>query len=237
MRAHLQGFAVSVLLLTANLAVAEQSVSLIVGGKPIKVAVPDGYVRTSETIPMLYDITAAAIPPGNRLVEFFIANADAKQILLGKKQGLMQTNFQVQAMRQIEVIDLTAQDWTQFRPDLVRGLGDADADTLIKADHEKRNERISETAGTAVDVKYGKIGKPSIYGDDQESVRFTMMVPITVKTDSGELQAAVACAGAIVVVNSRLLYIFAYGDPEAEGGMPAVRAALDLFVEQTRAIQ
>jgi hypothetical protein len=237
MRAYLQGFAVSVLLLTANLAVAEQTVSLTVGGKSIKVAVPDGYVRSSETVPMLYDITAAAIPTGNRLVEFFIANADAKQILLGTTKGLKQTNFQVQAMRQIEAIDLSPQDWTQFRPDLVRGLGGADADTLIKADHEKSNERISETAGTAVEVKYGKIGKPSLYGDDQESVRFTMLVPISVKTASGEVQTVVACAGAIVVVSSRLIYIFAYGDPEAEGGMPAVRAALDQFVEQTRAIQ
>ena len=50
------------LLACSAFASADQVVPLDVGGKQVKVSVPNGYIRTSVTVRPLYDITAAALP-------------------------------------------------------------------------------------------------------------------------------------------------------------------------------
>ena len=224
----------AIVLLAGSLsASADQTVPLTVGGKQIKVSVPDGYVRTSEAAPPLFDVTAAAMPETNRLVEYFIAESDFRDMLAGKSGGLRRPGFQVQVMRSVENAEITPADWQLGRVEIAKTMGLLDTNELIKADGAKANERMSEAAGTKLEVSYGEIGKPQVYGNDPGSLRFTLRVPMSVQTADGVQQAVISCVGAVTVLNGRLVFLYAYGD---EKQLPELRVALDRFVDGSRAL-
>lgn len=221
------------LLAYSTFASADQVVPLDVGGKQVKVSVPNGYIRTSVTVRPLYDITAAALPESNRLVEYFIAESDYRDMLAGKADNLRRPGFQVQVMRSVENAEISAADWQQGRAEIAKTMGLLDTNELIKADGAKANERMSEAAGTQLEVSYGEIGKPQVYGNDPGSLRFTLRVPMSVQTADGVQQAVISCVGAVTVLNGRLVFLYAYGD---EKQLPELRVALDRFVDGSRAL-
>ena len=224
----------AIVLLAGSLsASADQAVLLTIGGKQIKVAVPEGYIRTSETVRPLYDITVAAMPETNRLVEYFIAESDYRDMLAGKADKLRRPGFQVQVMRSIENAEISAADWQAGRVEIAKTMGLLDTNELIKADSAKANERLSEVAGSQMEVSYGEIGKPQVYGNDPGSLRFTLRVPLSVQTPNGVQQGVISCVGAVTVLNGRLVFLYAYGD---EKQLPELRVALDRFVDGSRAL-
>lgn len=58
-----------IVLLFAAAAVQAEPVPLLIGGTTIRFPVEPGYVRVSQAQPKLFDFSAAALPPSNRLVE------------------------------------------------------------------------------------------------------------------------------------------------------------------------
>ncbi len=233
MRHPFRLLAAAALLAYSAFASADQAVPLTVGDRQIKVSVPDGYVRTSQTIPALFDITAAALPQSNRLVEYFLSEADFRDMMSGKAGNPTRPGFQVQVMKSVEGIEISAADWQLGRAEIAKTMGLLDANELMKADTAKANERMSEAAGTEVEVSYGEIGKPQVYGNDPNSLRFSMRVPLNVKTATGTEQSVISCVGAVTVLNGRLVFLYAYGD---EKQLPELRAALDRFVDGSRAL-
>lgn len=214
---------------------AETIVPLTVGGHVIRVAVDDRYVRSSEKQPSMFAVSSAAMPPTNRLVEQFVTAADAKRMLLG--QPIADDYLQVQSLRDAEGTDITAADWASVRPTMVRQLGGMDMDKLAKPMQSGMDKRMSESSGADVAMTFGKLGKPTIYGNQPESVRFVMLLPITATINGQARQVQLECAGAITVLNKRLVYIYNYRTLRPEDkNMLAVRAALDHFVDRAEAL-
>jgi hypothetical protein len=215
---------------------AQQSSVVAIGGRAVTVSIPDGYVRTTEKLPKLFELTSAALPPGNRLVEFFIAESDLDDIKLGKMQTLRKPNFQIQTIRAMESVEITPQDWQQGREIMAKELGIADLGTLIASERKQSNARVSGVAGSPVDIQFGELGKPQQYGNDPDSLRFTLLLPMTLSTEKGTLQTTVAAVGVITVLNKRLVMLYGYASPDVEGGIEALRANVDAIVERTRAL-
>lgn len=233
MRHPFRLLAAAALLACSAFVSADQAVPLDVGGKQVKVSVPDGYIRTSETVRPLFDLTAAALPESNRLVEYFIAESDYRDMLAGKADKLRRPGFQVQVMRSVENAEISAADWQLGRVEIAKTMGLLDTNELMKAESDQANARMSEAAGTKLEVSYGEIGKPQVYGNDPGSLRFSMRVPMSVQTPNGVQQSVISCVGAVTVLNGRLMFLYAYGD---EKQLPELRAALDRFVDGSRAL-
>jgi hypothetical protein len=234
MRTPLIFIAVSLLLL--GTAQAQQSSVVAIGGKAVTVSLPEGYVRTTEKLPKLFELTSAALPPGNRLVEFFIAESDLKDLMLGKMQSLQKPNFQIQTIRAMESIDITPQDWKQGREIMAKEMGITDLNAAIAAERKQSNARVSGVAGSAVDIQFGELGKPQQYGNDPDSLRFTLLLPMTFSSEKGNLQTTVAAVGVITVLNQRLVMLYGYASPDIEGGIETLRASVDAIMERTRAL-
>lgn len=234
MRTLLNIIAVTVLFL--GTAQAQSSSVVAIGGRAVAVSLPEGYVRTTEKLPKLFELTSAALPPGNRLVEFFIAESDLKDLMLGKLQSLQKPNFQIQTIRAMESVEITPQDWKQGREIMAKEMGLADLNAVIAAERQQSNARVSGVAGSAVDIQFGELGKPQQYGNDPDSLRFTLMLPMTFSSEKGNLQTTVAAVGVITVLNKRLVMLYGYTSPDIEGGIDALRAAVDGIVERTRAL-
>ncbi len=217
--------------LLSGTAMAETVVSLSVGDSQKRFAIADDFVKLSEKLPTAFAMEAAVQPKTNRLVEGFVSLSDAKRIALGQPRE--QTLFEVAVMRDMEALDFTQADWAKARPIIAKGLGQLDLKTLVDGDQASANQRMSDTIGHPVNLRFGPAGKPVIYGTDPESIRFVVLVKIANgKSDPIEFETA----GAMARVGKRLVLMFA-NRPHVEGGdTSSVRAALDAFVDRALAL-
>jgi hypothetical protein len=140
--------------------------------------------------------------------------------------------LQVQAMRNAEGLKFTAADWAQFLPVIRKGLGGVDLDALVKAQADAANQRMSDAAGAPVKRELGTIGKPAIYTQDAQSVRFLILIPGTYQVNGVSTAMTLESAGAIVCLHGKLAYLYAYRYHRDGEDLTAVRAALDHFADR-----
>lgn len=214
--------------------VARERVTLTVGGAPLQVSMPDGYRATSQDAPSLFSLSAAAMPPGVRLVEALVAEADLKRMVAG---GAPQRPYlQVQVPRDAEALRFSAGEWDALRPMLAEQLGAVDLDALNRDAAVPMNERMSTAAGLPVALKLGELGKPVVYSVADGMVRYALRIPVSGTMAGTQVDAILACAGAALVLDGRLMMLNAYlrvGDGP-DDGVAAVRAFLDEVVAATR---
>lgn len=220
--------------LCPGMAWAEQIVTLTVGGTEIRVAVDDDYVRMSEKLPMGFAMESAVAPKSNRLVEGFITQSDAKLSAMGLARR--ETLFEVHVLRDLEALEFTQADWLQARPVIAKGMGALDAKTLVDQGQSSANQRMSDTLGQPVAVRFGAVGKPVLYGDDPSSLRFVVLVSATLTVNGKSVPVELETAGAIVRLGNKLVWIYANRRHADGDDTTAVRAALDHFAERAIAL-
>lgn len=230
-----------ILIITISLAMlgsvqAQQTHVLQAGETTIKVSVPDGYVRTSDRLPDLFKLTEAAIPPASRLVESFFTEADIKQMLLGKttKQA---PNYQVHTLRAAEGMNFNDAEWAELRASSIKEMGGLDAKQLMNSTASARDERISSASSGQIEMKVGDVSKPQLYGDDPESIRFTMLVPFETRVGEENVRVNVECAAAIVRISSKFVMLYVYREHVDTNRLADLQALLDGFIARTQAIQ
>lgn len=221
-------------LFCSGLAAGEVITPLTIGGTQIRFATDDGYLRTSETLPTVHALVAAGLPSSNRLVEGFVSEADAKRMVLGSP--FQETFVQVQALRNAEALDFSEQDWEQARPALAEALGVLDLNALLAAQAGGSNARMSAAAAVPVAASFGEVGKPALYVVEGPSLRFVMLLPITVDVAGETHQVSLESAGAVVLLSGKLVYVFAYRHHVDGNDTAAVREALDRVVDRAIAI-
>lgn len=217
-----------------GMAWAEQVVPLTIGGTEIRVAVDDDYVRMSQKMPMGFAMESAVAPKANRLVEGFISESDAKLSAMGlaRREAL----YEVHVLRDLEGLDFTQADWDQARPAILKSMGGLDAKALMDQGQPSANQRMSDTLGRPVAVRFGAVGKPVLYGDDPSSVRFVVLVSATVSANGKSVPVELETAGAIVRLGRKLVWIYANRRHTDGDDTTAVRAALDRFAERAIAL-
>ncbi len=223
-----------VMLFASPFAWAQQVVTLQVGGKDVRIEVPDGYLRMSVAQPQLFEVTSAAIPPGNRLLEGFVSEADAKRMLAG--MSAEQAGYQVQALRNAEALTFSDSDWETLRPAIARSLRETDMNTVAHALSDGSAERMGGALGMKVGLEFGDIGKPQLYHDEKDSLRFVMLVPGTISVAGVQRQLAIECAGAVLPLGGKVVFLYVYRKHEDGQDSSVSRATLDQFVERALAL-
>lgn len=217
-----------------GMAWAEQVVPLTIGGTEIRVAVDDDYLRMSEKLPMGFAMESAVAPKSNRLVEGFISQSDAKLSAMGLARR--ETLFEVHVLRDMEGLDFTQADWQQARAAIAKSMGALDTKAIVEQGQPSANQRMSETMGRPVAVSFGAVGKPVVYGDDPASVRFVVLMSVTLSANGKSTPVQLETAGAIVRLSNKLVWIYANRRHVEGDDTTAVRAALDHFAERAIAL-
>lgn len=221
-------------MLWAGVASAELVAPLTVGGTEVRVGLDDDYRPTSTGAPALHAMSEAALPATHRLVEGFVSEGDLKRALIGQRPA--KVLYQVQVMRDAEHLVLSDADWAQARPLIAKGLGAVDFETLTRSMEQATNERMSRAAGFDVDLSFGELGAPVVYGQDPASLRFVMLIPVNGEVAGQPHAFKLECAGAVVRVAGKLVFLYAVRDHTGERDSGLIRAALDRFVERTVAL-
>lgn len=214
-------------------AYAGDAVVLEIGEVEVQLAMPGDYIRASVSAPALYAVSSAAMPPPVRLVEALVAEDDLKRMLLGGEPE--RAYLQVQTIRDAEALSFSAEEWRALQPLLARQLGETDLDAGTRALQPGMNARMSDASGGAVALELGEIGKPLVYSQTDDIVRYAMRLPVGGSVNGKAIQATLACAGAALVINGKLLMLNAYLRVDHEqAGFAEVRAFLDGIIDETR---
>lgn len=212
---------------------AQQIATLQVGGKDLRFEVPSDYVRSSLVQPQLFAVASASVPPTNRLVESFMAESDAKRMVAGAPAE--HPAYQVQALRDAEALDFSDADWNTLRPIVAKSFGELDMKQVVDAMSEG-GKRMSTAAGAPVALDFGEVGKPDIYHDESDSIRYVMLVPVKVAVAGIERQMEMELAGGVLPLSGKVVFLYAVC-PHADGeDSSKVRTALDRFVERAIAL-
>lgn len=223
------------LTLVATLAHAEEIVPLTIGGTEVRIAMQDGYLRATEKAPALFATSAAALPPAIRLVEAVLAESDLKRMLAG--QGMALPYLQVQAIRDAEALDFSLEDWRALQPMMAKQLGATDLDAQTQAMQSGMGERMGKASGGPVEVKFGEIGKPVVYSQAGDVIRYVMRLPINATVHGQDVKMVLDCAGAALVLNGKLLMINTYLREDGQDDASAdIRAFLDAAVARAQAL-
>lgn len=225
-----------VLMLALLLPVAPraQSVEEIdVGGATVRVEMPEGYVRLGKRSPEMLEAFGRMIPPDNVLIEALLAEADYGRAMIGLPPG--EVYYQVQVLRALRETPVSAADWSQVRPTLLRELGGLQTERLMNEASAHIREELETNTGQDARVRMGDAQtKPVAYGDDPRSVRFWMVLPVELQVGDEVRKRKIVAAAATTVVSKRLVFLYAFRSlPENEvADTAAIRATLDAFVER-----
>ncbi|MBS7456518.1 hypothetical protein [Coralloluteibacterium stylophorae] len=203
-------------------------VPLEVGGETIPFPADAGYVRASEAAPELFEFSQAALPEGNRLVEAFYLPEDIERLKRG--EAVQDVYFQVQTSRSAENAAITLDEWQDARPELVAGMQRMDREQFDET-YGNANARLSRFAGNEVEVRFGELGMPSIYEEDERSLRFQMVMPVEMRVGDSAMNMEIAAAGAVALVRNRMLYIYAFVPAERIDSTERIRQRLDRVVD------
>lgn len=211
-----------------------QSVEEIdVGGAAVRIEVPEGYVRVGKRSPELLEAFGRLIPPNNVLVEALLAEADYGRTAIGLPPN--EVYYQIQVQRSLRDVPVSAADWAQVRPTLLRELRGLQTERLMNEASAHIREELETNTGQDARVRMGDAQtKPLAYGDDPRSVRFWMVVPVELQVGDEVRKRRIVTAAATTVVSKRLVFLYAFRSlPEDEvADLDAIRTTLDAFVDR-----
>ncbi|KAF1705916.1 hypothetical protein [Pseudoxanthomonas sacheonensis] len=211
-------------LLCVVVAADATEVQLDVGGTRLRYEQPAGYVRVSEESPTLFRYLESAMPPANRLVEAFYTPADI-QILLAGGEKVEDTYFMVQSIRMLENQTVSTADWRQVLSQASAEMGRFDVNAEVARD-ATRDKRMSHAAGQQVQMEFGKIVTPQVYSQNDNEVRFLMLIPVTVSVEGQPLSINGVCAGAMLLVRNKPLLVYAYRATSTAADVTAAKQQL-----------
>jgi hypothetical protein len=211
-----------------------QSVEEIdVGGATLRIEMPEGYVRLGKRSPEMLEAFGRMIPPNNVLVEALLAEPDYTRTVIGLPPN--EVYYQVQMLRELREAPVSAADWTQIRPTLLRELGGLQTERLMEEASAHIRGELETNSGQGARVRMGDAQtKPVVYGDDPRSVRFWMVLPVELQVGDEIRKRRIVTAAATTVLSQRLVFLYAFRSlPENEAAdTGAIRASLDAFVER-----
>jgi hypothetical protein len=107
----------------------------------------------------------------------------------------------------------------------------------MQAMQDGMGERMGTAAGGSVQVEFGEMGKPKVYSQAGDVVRYGMQIPIDAVVNGRAVKMRLECAGAVLVLNGKLLMFNAYRpSDETNPSFAQVRTFLDAAVARAQAL-
>lgn len=180
-----------------------------VGKTDITLPVDAGYVSARENAPQVYDRMKATLGGSRiRIADAYLTAADAEQVKAG--MSLHGTFYVFATLEQLENAQVDARDWSFGRRVIARSLGLTDPNAEIKGADKRLSEHVSKEVGADVKVELGKVDKPVVYGDDPESVRFSMTLPVQTTVQGESDRTVLGVDGAIAHVREKVVLVYVY---------------------------
>ena len=95
---------------------------------------------------------------------------------------------------------------------------------------------MGDVLGSKVEVAFGEIGKPVVYQDSGDSVRFVILMPVAISAVGRQQRMMIECAGAALPLAGKVVFLYVYRQHGEGEDSSASRTVLDHFVERAIAL-
>lgn len=208
------------------------------GTRTLEIPAPPGFVTIGKEMPQFLQISQAFLPPDNRLAEIYIAPEDREDLRAAREPPLARY-FQLQVGKSVEGKAISADGFAQasgsMESELEKALGSIDEQSKQIA--EKGNQQLKELTGSDAQLEFGQIRYLGAFRREPWGLFFTLGSEVTLTgTDSGDGETgSVVCAGALVLVDHQILYLYAYADDTGASAREWVQGALSAWADAVRA--
>lgn len=193
-------------------AVSASSVVEVVGGVPITVPAPPGFVDPSSVSKDLRSIGETMTPPTNRLLALFISEPDIKRIASGKSATLSRY-FMAQTMRKIESTNVSVRDFVKLREMFKQQQRD-----LLERNKNKIQQNIDSASkeigrqfqDPTLTVKVGEILPLGVFHEGDSSIGMAALVKYSFVINGKTEERPMAMAMTFALVKGRIIFLYAY---------------------------
>ena len=220
----------SALMLFAPLAPAQTTVSRYaasVGGTEIALPIPPGFDEAGARAPGVRQLGSNFTPASNRLLAMFVSEADLRAAESSRPPALRRY-FLVQTLRSAEAQTITADSFAPVKR-VLRTQFDAvlaSARPQINAEAASASSKTGEQIGRPdLSVKIGEIVPLGIFDERPSSISVALMTKVAIKTGSIDQEVPLAMALTTLVLNSRVVYFYAYSYYESDADLDWIRSA------------
>lgn len=207
--------------------------SLQFGARSLNVPEPQGFTALSNVSPRYMQLAQAYLPATNRLVEAYATPADAKALAEGRASTLTRY-LQLQVPRAAEGTPISEQEFTQASKEMegqfestMRNSKDT-TDDLTK----KGNAAVKRATSTDPKVALSGIEYLGVYRREPWGLFFTIKSGVSSGDSNKE---TLVCAGALVMINYQLLFMYSYAHYQDSADREWVEQAASAWADATRA--
>ncbi|MBL8297287.1 MAG: hypothetical protein JNN30_02965 [Rhodanobacteraceae bacterium] len=203
------------------------------GSRRLEIPQPDGYGPTSGSSAQIFNFGSAFLPPGNRLVEFYVVPADGEALLAGRLDKLPRY-FQLNVPRSIDGKPVSTAEFRANAKTIESSVEAAMENRGARSDQIARegNQRVQQRAGVDPGVSIDDIGYHGVFRREDWGIFFSMSSTVGA---TGTGSDRMFCAGAIALVDHQLLYFYTYAIERTPADRDWAKRALVAWVEAARA--
>lgn len=184
----------------------------MVGLAEVQIPSPAGFSEASATAPALRQLGETNTPPSNRLLAFFVADADLKLVASNERPSLSRY-FMVQTLRSTERDVISTQGMREVK-DLLRTQYKSvlsQAQPQIESHLAAVSQKLGAQAGRPeLNIKVGEILPLEVFDERTYSISFAALSKVTLTTDAVTREVPLVVAMTTLTVRGKLVYFYAY---------------------------
>ncbi|HZP66902.1 MAG TPA: hypothetical protein VFB32_11385 [Rudaea sp.] len=203
---------------------------LAFGKRTIYVPDPDGYIPLAQSMPRYMQAAQAYLPATNRLVEAYATPADAAAMEQGKP--VLSRYFQVQVLRSLDGTPVSPDELADAEGEMDRGLKQAlgNVDSIGRDLASKGNSEIKRMTAVDPQISVSDTGYLGVYRKEPWGQFFTIKTRLS--TGLMSKPTDLVCAGAIVLANYQLVFLYGYSVYKNEGDRQWAEQAVSEWADQ-----
>jgi hypothetical protein len=193
---------------------APQPAQMDVGGRPITMPPPQGFVRCDGIHSEWDKVMASMLPATNRMLATYGTPEDHAALQAGRAPGY-DKNFNVQVMLKLENQEIGSRAFRQLRNEMKGELDKLSAtiDEQLKKQIATGNKKISAEYGVDDAMQISNTVVLGNFEDSETSYGFTMAMKVQA---GGQEESRLVVAALMTPVNGRLLTFYATGPFKGE---------------------
>lgn len=209
--------------------------TMSVGDTSIAVPVKTGYVSAREKAPEFVQRLQSAMGSGGiTIFDIYMSTDDVEQARAG--MSIADTFYVYGTMDSLKNAKVNDKDWAFARRVIARTISQIDPNKEFADDAERASKRLAAEAGVDAEVTLGTMDKPKVYGDDPESVRLSMVMPMELNVVGETERRVLDVDAAIARVRERVVVLYVYRMRDGDTAVPATREALASALDEMRVL-
>ena len=199
-----------------GLAAAASADEIRVGGQPIDVPIPEGFVELTPEFSPYYEAMSAYVSPTNHRHLMLITQADAEAIRRGEDVAVNR-RLTLETAKHLDKATVTEGMFTEIGDSLESEFEAiyAEVDDNIPSIFESGNESLSDTFETDVDVEFEGMMPLPVHLREDRAVAYSAMLTIRSTLDGQDYGAQrFSVTNFMLHAGGKVIFLYAHGSEE-----------------------